>query len=422
MKRFVLVGTGHRGTQAYLTQIPKELSDCVEIVAVCDRNSARAKAAIQYAELSVPVYTDFDKMLAEINPDGVIVTTIDATHDEFIIKALEAGCEVVSEKPLTTDGDKANAIKAAEDKAGGHVTVTFNCRFMPFFVRIKELLKEKVIGDIYDVHYEWMLDTSHGASYFRRWHRERKNSGSLLIHKSTHHFDLLNWWLEDEPEAVNAFGARRFYIPSHQPHGERCLTCPYKSTCKFYFDITRDDFYNKMYYSVENEDGYIRDQCPFSEEIDIEDNVAMNIRYKGGTVVTYNLVAYAPYEGMKIVFNGSEGRMEVINIASQCFGENPVKEIRIYNRCNEEIVYHMPANSMLTKFMVGADQVTKDNLGGHGGSDPLIRAAIFRGMQQDPLGQMADLRAGIMSLGIGAAANVSMKEHRAVELKEILDI
>jgi len=424
MKKYVIVGTGHRGTQAYILPLVKEVPDCAKLVAACDRNPKRAQAALDYAGCDAKVYSaeEFDKMMAEQKPDGVIVTTMDATHDEYIIRALEAGCDVISEKPMTTDGDKCNAIIEAEKRSGKKVTVTFNCRFMPEFIRIKELLRQNVIGDIYSVHFEWMLNTSHGADYFRRWHSRRENSGSLLIHKSTHHFDLMNWWLEDEPVKVNAFGTRRFYTPDHQPHGERCLTCEYKKTCNYALDIENNEFYKKIYLDVEDVDGYKRDRCIFSEEIDIEDTVALNVLYKSGTVMTYSLNAHAAYEGMKVVFNGSEGRIEIVNTSSGAFADDPLKTIKVYNRRNEEISYKMPKNTTVSsKLLAGADQVTKDNLGGHGGSDPVMRAAIFRGCTNDPLGQMADTYAGAMSLGIGAAANVSMKEDRAVYLSEIFN-
>ncbi len=416
MKKYAIVGTGHRGTQAYLCPIAKELPDCATLVSACDLNPKRAEAALDYAGISAPVYTDFDKMIAETAPDVVIVTTKDAAHHDYIIRALEAGCDVISEKPMTTDGEKCNAIIEAEKRTGKSVRVTFNCRFMPFFVRVKELLRQNIIGDIYSVHYEWMLNTSHGADYFRRWHSRRENSGSLLIHKSTHHFDLLNWWLEDEPAKINAFGTRRFYTPDHQPHGERCLTCEYKKTCEYYLDIEDNDFYKKMYFDVEDVDGYKRDRCIFSDEIDIEDTVALNIQYASGIVATYALNAHCPYEGMKIVFNGSEGRLEVARVASL-----NMKDIRVYNRLGEEITYKLPEKETLPKHLAGADQVTKDNLGGHGGSDPLMRAALFRGCTADPLGQLADTRAGAMSLGIGAAANISMAEGRAVTIKELFN-
>lgn len=61
------------------------------------------------------------------------------------------------------------------------------------------------------MHFEWLLNTEHGADYFRRWHRDKRNSGGLLVHKSTHHFDLVNFWLNSEPETVYAQGDLRFY-------------------------------------------------------------------------------------------------------------------------------------------------------------------------------------------------------------------
>lgn len=165
----------------------------------------------------------------------------------------------------------------------------------------------------------------------------------------------------------------------------------------------------------------MRDRCIFSEEIDIEDTLALSIRYKKGAVVTYSLNAHSPYEGTKIVFNGSEGRMEVTHLRSGIYAGNPVRDVRIFNRMQEEITYKFPEKAVFSKNMAGADQVTRDNQGGHDGADPLLRASIFRGCAEDPLGQLAGTRAGAMSLGIGAAANISMQEDRAVYLKEILD-
>lgn len=421
MKKYVLVGTGHRGSWAYIKPFETELSDCATLCAVCDRNPKRAEAALECVGVSAPIYTDFDKMLADHKPDGVIVTTTDASHHEYIIRALEAGCDVITEKPMTTDGDKCNAIIEAEKRTGKKVAVTFNCRFIPLFVRVKELISAGVIGEVYSVHFEWMLDTSHGADYFRRWHRRRENSGSLLIHKSTHHFDLINWLVDDEPEKVNAFGTRRFYTPDHQPHGERCLTCEYKKSCEYALDIENHEIYKKIYLAAEEEDGYFRDRCIFSEEIDIEDTLALSIRYKSGIVCAYSLNAHGPYEGMKFSICGREGRIEVEWLRSGIYAQEPQKNIRVYNRMQEEITYKLPKVAVFSKNMAGADQVTKDNQGGHDGADPMLRAAIFRGCTHDPLGQLASTRAGAMSLGIGAAANISMAEDRAVYLKEIFD-
>ncbi len=397
-KKYCLVGCGNRGIFAYAQPLVEELDDCVELCGVYDINRKRAELVSEYAGRDIPVFDSFDEMINTCKPYAVIVTTVDATHSEYIIRALELGCNVISEKPLTTTAEQCAAILETERRTGKKVTVTFNCRFFPFYVRIKELLMQNVIGDIQSVHFEWLLDTKHGADYFRRWHAERKNSGSLLIHKSTHHFDLVNWFLEDEPRKVNAFGARRFYGANREERGERCLTCPHKQSCDFYFDISADPANRKLYLECEDVDGYFRDQCVFGERIDIEDTVSVSVKYSKGAVMSYSLTTNSPYEGMKIVFNGTNGRMEAESVNDG--------NIRIYDlkgNCTEYLKID-----------------EKPLPGGHGGADPRIRSNIFRGCDDDSLHQMADTRAGAMSIGIGIAANLSMKEDRAVYLSEFL--
>ncbi len=401
MKKYCLVGTGWRGMFSYVEPLVKEYGDCAELAAVCDINPKRALFPTQYLGKDIPAYTDFDKMLEDHKPDVVIVTTKDCAHDEYIIKALEFGCDVISEKPLTTTDEKCAAIIEAEKRTGHKVTVTFNCRFMPHYVRIKELVASGVVGDILSVHLEWLLDTSHGADYFRRWHSIRANSGSLLIHKSTHHFDLVNWIIDDEPVKVNAFGTRRYYGDNRRPHGERCCTCPYAKECELYIDI---DTYEggmvaKLYKANEDADHYYRDRCLFSDVIDIEDSVSVNVKYKKGAVMSYSLTAHSPYECMKLVINGTKGRLE----ADTAFDQ---QNIKFYNREGECITFDRSRVKPLP--------------GGHGGSDPAMRNNLFRGYTEDPLNQMADTRAGAMSIGIGIAANKSMAEDRAVYVGEFL--
>ena len=401
MKKYVVVGTGWRGMFSYVEPLVKEYADCAELAAVCDINGKRARFAAEYLQRDIPAYTDFDQMLRDHNPDVVIVTTKDCAHAQYIVKALEFGCDVITEKPMTTTGEMCAQILEAEKRTGHKVTVTFNLRFMNFYVRLKELMMSGLVGDVLSVHFEWLLDTSHGADYFRRWHSIRANSGSLLIHKSTHHFDLANWLLDDEPVKVNAFGTRRFYGHTREARGERCLTCPYKGTCEFYIDIDKEErgMWTRLYKECESEDGYIRDRCLFSDVIDIEDSVSVNVKYAKGAVMSYSLTAHSPYECMKIVINGKNGRLE----ANNAFNKETIK---FYNREGECVDFDRTH--------------VKPVAGGHGGADPALRNNLFRGYADDPLHQMADTRAGAMSIGIGIAANKSMAEDRAVYLSEFL--
>lgn len=421
MKKYVLAGTGSRGAESYVKPLTELYGDCAGLCGLYDTNKKRAETVSKMAAYDVPVFDDWGEMLNKLKPDVAIVTTVDAAHDKYIISALEAGCDVISEKPLTTDEHKLNEVYEAVQKSGRKVNVTFNCRFSPVFMRVKELLEEGAIGEIYSAHYEWLLDTSHGADYFRRWHRERRHSGSLLIHKASHHFDLLNWFVSDIPEKVNAFGSRRFYGTSQVSGGINCRECSRARECRFYWDINASSYYKKLYTECEGEDGYLRDKCVFSDEIDIEDTLSLNIRYKNGVSAAYSLTAHSPYEGLNIALNGSGGRLELKSFyGSGIFAGTRESSIIIYNRYGEKVSYDIPAKHV-TKTMLNSPDLMRDmHNSGHGGSDGMLRNALFRGMSADPLSQMADLKDGALSIGIGIAANISLREDRAVRLDEFI--
>lgn len=405
MKRYVQVGCGSRGVQSYSMPLVKEYKDCGKLCGVYDINYKRAEVVSDFVEEKIPVFTNFDQMLEEVKPDTVIVTSIDSTHDDYVIRSLRAGCDVICEKPLTTTFEKAMNIKKVQEETGKDVVVTFNLRFNPSLVRIKEIVKSGVIGDVLSVHFQWMLDTVHGADYFRRWHRQKENSGSLLVHKSTHHFDLMNWILEQDPVSVNAFGTKRFYGHTRDKRSERCLTCPYKKECEFYFDIADYDVNKKLYLDCEDVDGYYRDRCVFADDIDIEDSISVNVKYNGGAVMSYSLTAHSPIEGFNIVLNGTKGRLEFTKYANHGdnFSELDNQTIlKIYNRRGEQIEI----------------KLAPEESGNHGGSDNKLRDNLFRGYETDELDQMADTTSGLMSIGIGMAANISMAEERRVDLKE----
>jgi predicted dehydrogenase len=405
MQKYALVGAGIRGIEMYAVPLVRKYNEYVNIVGVYDPNYKRASILKKRIGGNFPVYGNFDEMISDSKPDVVIVTTIDSVHHEYIIKSLEAGCDVIVEKPMTIDAEKCNAIFDAEKKADKKVIVTFNLRFAPFAGRVKELIKEDNIGEVLSIHFEWFLDTKHGADYFRRWHRRKHNSGGLLVHKSTHHFDLINWLIEENPIAVNAFGTRRFYGPTREERGVRCLTCLHKSTCEFYFNIEEGDL-KTIYLDCEDVDGYFRDQCVFSDEIDIEDSMSLSVKYSGGAVMSYSLTAYSPYEGYKLSINGSKGRIEVEDLHGDIgpYAGEQVYKIRIYNRKNEEINIKYPQIS-----------------GEHGGGDERLLKMLVQGNMADPLGKMADSRAGAMSIIIGIAANESMKQGKCIYIKDILN-
>ena len=410
-KRYAIAGTGSRALGMFARPLTGELAGVGELVGVYDPNQLRAAAVSRLAG-GVRTYRDFDEMLEAARPDTVIVTTVDGFHHEYTIRALRAGCDVISEKPMTTEASSCRAILGTERETGRRVTVIFNFRYDPLASRVRELLRSGAIGRILAADFEWVLDRQHGADYFRRWHRRMRSSGGLLVHKATHHFDIANWWIGEDPDTVYAHGARRFYGDDRMPgHGKRCLDCPVKGGCELAWDLRSDPEAVALYLETEAEDGYLRDGCVFDSSIDIWDTMSVAVRYHGGALLTYSLTAYSPSEGWRIAVTGTEGRLETEAWSSGPLSGGEEEEIRILR----------PAPRFVTerKSVVETHRVRK-LAGVHGGADELIRRALFRGDLPDPLGRQAGSRAGALSLLIGVAANGSIATGLPVRIPELL--
>jgi predicted dehydrogenase len=404
-KRIALVGTGIRGTTMWGSGVVRPYGDLVEFVGLCDINRKRLETGKQMIGADCPTFTDFDRMIKETKPETVIVTTKDSTHDQFIIRAMELGCDVITEKPMTTDEKKCQAILDAEKKHGKKITVTFNYRYSGIAEKAKEILQSGTIGPVTSVDFHWYLDVQHGADYFRRWHAYKESSGSLWVHKATHHFDLINWALEADPVEVTAFGELKNYGRNGKLRGKNCRTCPHKSECKFYWDMTRSQTLMKLYADCESEDGYLRDACVYREDIDIWDTMTANVKYSSGALMSYSLNTFMPYEGYHLAFNGADGRLDVRAYERQPWTPPAVAEIRVTKNFGK---------SELIEMKVG--------LGGHFGADPKLKDMIFKPDVPDPLKQRAGSRAGAMSLLTGVAARKSIEQRKPVRIAELIKL
>ena len=423
--RIVLIGTGIRGTSFWGKRLVDEYSDILEFVGLSDINKGRLNYAKEYIGVNCPTFLDFDEMLEKTKPDLIIVTTVDATHHQFIVRGLEFGCDVLTEKPLTTDEDKAQEILNAERKSGKNLIVGFNYRWSPYNTKIKELLMNNSIGQVTSVDFHWYLNTYHGASYFRRWHGLKDQGGSLWVHKATHHFDLLNWWLNSDPTEVFAYGSLEHYGINGPFRGDKCRTCVHKNECDYYFDITKDQRLMDLYVKNEEYDGYIRDNCLFRKEIDIYDKMSAQIKYANNVTVNYSLTTYSPFEGWRIAFNGTDGRIEAsldipynektkidqAEMHAKEMEQNALEEANF-----EEIIVHKLWNDFDTI------QIPY-NRAGHGGGDELLHDKIFKTSEiADPYERAAGSRDGVMSAIIGIAARKSIETSKPIKIKSLTDL
>lgn len=420
--KVALVGTGIRGITFWGKRLVDQYSNILEFVGLSDINPGRLEFGKKHMGVKCPTYVNFDQMLSETKPDLLIVTTNDSNHHEFIIKGLDSGCDVLTEKPLTIDENKCQLIIDAENRSNKNLIVGFNYRWSPYNTKIKELLSEGAIGKVTSVDFHWYLNTYHGASYFRRWHGLREEGGTLWVHKATHHFDLLNWWLDSDPDEVFAYGDLEHYGSAGPFRGDKCRTCPVKSKCEYYWDITKEEFLTKLYVDNEHHDGYIRDNCLFRHEINIYDKMSAQVRYKNNAIVNYSLTTYSPFEGWRIAFNGENGRLEAwMDIPYQKdlnVDQAELHAAEMEQSGEDELQYEPMVVHKLWKDFETV-QVPMER-GGHGGGDKRLHEKIFVNPEkEDPYERAAGLRDGVMSVLIGVAARKSIESGDPVRIAEL---
>lgn len=435
LKKYVIVGTGVRSA-FYYKAIIEEFPNSAKLLALCDVNQTRMNAAndriVELGGQRVPTYKadDFDKMIHELKPDSVIVTTIDRLHHTYCIRAMELGCNAITEKPMTIDEVKLQAMIDATKSTGREVRVTFNYRYAPHNTKVREIIASGAIGEITTTHFDWILDTSHGADFFRRWHRSKDNSGGLQLHKSIHHFDLMNFWLNSSPELVYCLGDLRFYGKENAE--KRGMTKFYERTHgneeaakddPFALRLDQNPQLKKLYLEAEHEDGYFRDRSVFSDGVSIEDNLSMIVKYANRTVMTYNTYAYAPWEGFRCVFNGTKGRMEVNLVESQYVPGGEKATAGKESNAQKGYIQGGVEKKTITVYPLFSEPYNvpiPEAKGGHGGGDPVLLNDVFGERKPDEFNRASFIREGANAVLVGVGANVSMKTGQPVKVQELV--
>lgn len=438
-KRYVLVGTGGRSTM-YIDALVHDFPEHARLEGLCDSSQTRMDwQNMRVRELfgAAPIKTyrseQFDQMIEELKPDGVVVTSVDNTHDKYIVRAMELGCDVVTEKPMTTDPAKARTIFDAIERTGRKLRVTFNMRYSPFVTRVRELILQGVVGTPMLVNFSWMLDTAHGADYFRRWHSEKDISSGLQLHKASHHFDIANWWIDSYPKTVFAMGGLKFYgKDAAARRGEkygyaRYTGEPAAKNDPFALFLDQRNANEKLsvsglrglYLNAEKETGYIRDRNVFAEHVTIEDTLSVVVRYRNDVLMNYCLVAYSPWEGFRMDITGDKGRMEIY----QRHGSHIIAGQTTDQLAAEQAQGAAESIKVFPMFGLPYDATLPDSTGAHGGGDDLLLREIFTPHTfDDPFHRAASHIDGAASCLIGFSVNESMRTGLPVQCDDLLKL
>jgi predicted dehydrogenase len=400
-KRYAVVGVGQR-SRHFIHALLVDHRDHAELAALCDANRPAMEAWIPHLDdgaADVPLYdaAEFDRMVADAKIDTVIVLTPDHTHDEYICRAMELGCDVITEKPLTTSVEKCQPIIDTQRRTGRSCRVTFNYRYAPWNTTIKELLTKGTIGGIVSYTLRHSLGHDRGPFYFHRWHAEWGKSGGLLIHKSTHYFDLANWWIGSVPKRVFARARQAFFNDEHARRlgiirpGDRCADCRHAAVCPFFIRTGRSEP-DDVEHARRGDGGYTRDMCVFRPEADVPDTMHVMVEYENGVLFNYTLVAFGQ-RGTDSTLYGTHGRLET----------------------------GLPSLRVTPYYAAAYDVDPPVVEGGHGGGDPVMFNDLLDPVAEpDTLKRMATHHAGAWSAAIGMAANVSIRTGEAVVVRDLI--
>lgn len=167
---------------------------------------------------------------------------------------------------------------------------------------MKKILSSGELEKIIAIDYQGCLNMLHGADYYWRWHGKKKFSGSLLLHKAPHQFNLVNWLPDAEPEDVKGFGKLSFYGHNNNYRSRNYRSCSFTQKCRFYWDMKKDNEVMNLYGNCEGVDSYYLNRCVWDNEIDSYDTSAVQVNYNNSTQMSFSTNTYLLIEGQFIFF------------------------------------------------------------------------------------------------------------------------
>lgn len=234
----VLIGAGGRGINAfgaYALRSPHDL----RFVAVAEPNDERrAYFAEQHHIPKDRQFKDHTGLLEKGQLAEVAVnTTMDRTHVETTLPVLEAGYHVLLEKPMANDAADCVRLVETARRKGRLLLIGYGMRYMPFFIRIRQIIEEGRIGRVVAMHHQENVSYWHHVTSFVRGHHSRDDEGSpMILQKSCHDMDAIRWLVDSRCERVSSFGGLSVFREGNAPEGApaRCTDgCPVEAACPY---------------------------------------------------------------------------------------------------------------------------------------------------------------------------------------------
>lgn len=409
-----IVGAGNRGLEAYGRFIENN-PQLAKVVAVAEPLEKRRQNAARLH--NIPAENQFEdwRQMAECPKlaDTVLITTSDSGHKEPAIAFAKKGYNILLEKPMATILEDCYEIARTAEQNNVKLVICHVLRYAPFYMRVKHIIDDGVLGEICSLQHTEGVGWLHQAhSYVRgNWNNSQKSSFMLLA-KSCHDIDLINWWISKKCRKVSSFGSLKYFTSANKPAdaAKYCMDCPLQdegclySAKKFYFghlkkgnydwpiSVLLDEFTSEALEEKLRTSDYGR--CVYASDNDVVDHQVVAMEYEQGITVTFTMTAFAP-EGRRTVIHGTKGYLE---------GDG--KTIRILDY-ESDLWKDIPINKL------------DDNvLDGHGGGDNGIMRAFLQSIGNE---SSSEIKTGcyetLQSHLITFAAEQSRIEGRTVDIE-----
>jgi len=377
--KVAIIGCGGRGT--IFGELMKARKDEFEISAVCDINAAQIEKIKKILELDdSQCFTSEEEFLSEKRGDIMVVATFDTVHVRQCIRAMELGCDVLLEKPISDSREEIENLLAVQKRTGRTVAVCHELRYGPGFEMVKTLVEQGTIGTLLTIDAMERVAYWHQAQAYVRIQSERNDvTHPTILAKCCHDLDLVQSYAGAECDTVTSVGGLSFFRAECAPKdaADFCLDCPHMESCpysakKIYIDMWHErgcpEFdwpFNKvsliMPTTEENLYKGIRTsyfgKCVFKCGNEVNDKVVdhqlVQMQFKNGVVATLKMT-FAQTPGRRINLFGTYGEI--------LFDERPnTIEIRKYG-CEPEIIY--------------VDKLVENGMN-HGGGDHRLVSELY---------------------------------------------
>jgi predicted dehydrogenase len=389
----IIVGAGHRSL--VYSKLALTNPELLKIVGVADPNPVRRKQCMKLYGFGEDMCFESAQELAEKGKlaDTIINGTMDEVHIETSVPLLNAGYDMLLEKPFAVNEEEMRTLVDCAKKNGSKVMICHVLRYTPFYYGIKERVASGEIGDIINIQTSEHVSYHHlSTSYVRgKWANSDKCHTSMLLAKCCHDIDIMMWLMSDtKPEKICSFGGKYQFKPENAPEGAGtvCMRdCPLVDTCDFstkrlYIDHPdRWSFYvwdalehideptiEDKIALMKSDNRYAR--CIYKCDNNIVDHQSVMVEFANGATGTHNMVGGSAQSLRHIHIVGTKGEIYGNFEESKFFvlKINPSPDAHNEECDIEEVDLNVSGD------MVGA-------FGGHGGGDERLTADFVKFIQ-----------------------------------------